>query len=136
MTNYSYNELKQKFLDLREDEMPTDLPAFQRPPGDNVSDADSKIYTDKQMKKAQNFFLDHIFYNPFCGRINCWNINLKHVHTLPETKGEYVQKIVKLLEEWEQDARGNLDQDEMKQLTQWSNFEKTRILLKFNAKPY
>lgn len=121
MSNYSYNEIKKEFRDYWEDWMPNDLLPFQAPPGDNVSNADSKIYTKSDYKKILSYFERERVFNPFCDRMSCWNVNLKHVHDVSETKDEYVAKIVELLEEWEQVARGEnkLNQSELQQLTRF-----------------
>ncbi|RHZ35648.1 hypothetical protein [endosymbiont GvMRE of Glomus versiforme] len=119
MANYSYNDLKIEFEDLRENWMPATFPLFQSPPGDNTSDADSKIYSRVEYSQTVNFFSDEQAFNPFCKRVNCYNVNLQHTHAHPETKQEYTKKVVRLLKKWQDKARsdGKLNQAELNQLS-------------------
>jgi len=120
MADYSYNDLKQEFETSWEGLTPPNFPPFQRPLGDNTSNADSKIYTKAEWRRMVSFFIDQRTLNPFCDRINCWNVNRGHSHAHPENKSEYVTKIVKILEEWQTVAsnENRLDQNELNQLTQ------------------
>ena len=124
MANYSYNELKTEFEDLHENWMPAKLPPFQAPSSNNTSNADSKIYTKSQYRSAVSFFADERALNPFCKRVNCYNINLEHTHSHPETKQEYAKKVVRFLKKWQSKARGenSLDQTELSQLSKVIKF--------------
>src|SRR2546421_1457403 len=99
--------------------MPATLPPFQAPPGDNTNDADSKIYPNTKFSRAVRFFSDGTAFNPFCKRVNCYNVNLQHTHAHPETKQEYAKKVVRFLKKWQNKARGenSLDQTELSQLS-------------------
>ena len=99
--------------------MPAKLPPFQAPSSDNTSNADSKIYTRGKYRSAVNFFSDKGALNPFCKRVNCYNVNLGHTHSHPETKQEYAKKVVRLLKKWQNKARDEnaLDQTELSQLS-------------------
>src|SRR3954471_17779568 len=98
--------------------MPAVLPPFQAPPGDNTSDADSKIYPGTKYAQTVRFFSDEIVFNPFCKRPNCYNVNLQHAHTHSETKQEYAKKVVRFLRKWRDEAYldNSLDQTEFNQL--------------------
>jgi len=104
---------------LHENWMPAKLPPFQAPASNNTSNADSKIYSNGEYNKVVRFFEDELSFNPFCKRVNCYNINLEHTHPHSETKQEYVKKVVRFLKKWQSKARDEdaLDQTELSQLS-------------------
>jgi hypothetical protein len=135
---YSYNEIKKAFEEYPQSWMPGSLSPFQAPPGDNSSDADSKIYSKEAYRGALNYFDGETVFNPFCKRMGCWNVNLKHRHSIPETKNEHVTKIVELLEEWEQVARREnvLNQSQLKQLDQLIQIWKKKNPIEIQERVY
>jgi Fe2+ transport system protein B len=104
LQNHSFNELKDIFLVWKRDWMPVYLPSLN-----TGIDPNQKIYTDFQFKKLEEFFLGLKLTNVICKRINCFDVNLNHTHSKPETKEEYQERIIRLLEEWKEVNEDNED---------------------------